>query len=174
MSKVSFESLIMKFAAMPELITKEIEKSMKKSAMKVRDDATKKFGEYQPAEGPYPAWAQLKESTIKEKEKAGGGDDPLIGHYPSGTGNHKRMSLKNAKDAFKRTGKWPMPLRSSIGIETEGLTAAVGTDDPIGKYHEYGTEHIPPRPFLRPALYENKDSIKNNVKEGIQNGIKAL
>jgi len=157
MASTSFESLIKMFATMPEIISKEIEKEIKKSAIKVRDDAVNKFGEYQPAVGPYPAWEELKEDTIKQKEKAGGGEDPLIGHS---NGNGSKV--------------WPQPLRNTIGIKTEGLTAAVGTDDPIGKYHEYGTEHIPPRPFLRPALYENQDNIKNNVKEGIQNGIKSL
>lgn len=157
MAQISFEGLIRKFAEIPELVSREIEKSMKKSAIKVRDDATKKFGEYQLAVGPYPAWEDLKESTIKEKEKVGGAEDPLIGHVES---NGAKV--------------WPQPLRNTIGTKTEGLTAAVGTDDPIGKYHEYGTEHIPPRPFLRPALYENQDVIKNNVKEGIQNGIKSL
>lgn len=157
MSNVSFEELIMKFAVMPKIIEKEIEKSMKKSAMKVRDDATKKFGEYQPAVGPYPAWENLKEVTIKQKTKAGGGEDPLIGHYSG-----------------KKLSKWPAPLRNTIGIKVEGMTAAVGTDDPIGEYHEYGTSHIPPRPFLRPALYENQDTIKNNIKEGMQNAVKNL
>jgi HK97 gp10 family phage protein len=157
MSKVSFKELILKFAELPELVTKEIEKEIKKSAIKIRDDAVKKFGEYQPEVGSYPAWEQLKEATIKQKEKAGGSEDPLIGHSDS---NGSKV--------------WSQPLRNTIGIKTEKLTAAVGTDDPLGEYHEYGTEHIPPRPFLRPALYENQDNIKNNVKEGIQNGVKVL
>ena len=36
-------------------------------AVKVRDDATKKFGHYQPAVGDLPAWAPLKPATVKAK-----------------------------------------------------------------------------------------------------------
>lgn len=169
MKKVNFEELIMKFTEIPELVTKQIELSMKKSAMKVRDDATKKFGEYQPAVGPYPAWETLSLRTVIEKMDRGAeSPQPLIGAYGASQYQEGNRVTKNEI--------WPEHLRNTIGIKAEGLNAAVGTDDPLGKWHEYGTEdeRIPPRPFLRPALYENQDTIKNNVKEAIQNGLKSL
>ena len=169
MASTSFESLIKMFATMPEIISKEIEKEIKKSAIKVRDDAVNKFGEYQPAVGPYPAWEMLSINTVTQKINHGAeGTQPLIGAYGADKFQEGNKATKNEA--------WPQPLRNTIGIKVEGLQAAVGTDDPIGKHHEYGApkKNIPPRPFLRPALYENQDNIKNNVKEGIQNSMKTF
>jgi phage gpG-like protein len=133
-------------------LTKGMKQAVAKGAVKVQSDAKKKFGTYQPAVGPYPAWANLKESTIKQKERAGGGDDPLIGHYPG----------KNSRGGG---GK----LRNSILVQNHGLYSEVGTNDPIAKHHEFGAprKKIPPRPFLRPALYQNQDFIKKQFQEAI-------
>ena len=60
------------------------------------------------------------------------------------------------------------------------MDAAVGTDDPIGEWQEYGTPEaspgtiIPPRPFLRPALYENQEKILENVAEALQEAMKKI
>jgi len=51
-------------------------------------------------------------------------------------------------------------LKRSITNEVEGLTGRVGTNVEYGKYLELGTEHIAPRPFLRPALESNRTKIK--------------
>lgn len=160
MSAISIDGLIKKMALLPEIAQREVQKKMKESAMQVRDTAVKKFGEYQAAEGDYSAWPELKPETVAAKEKAGGAEDPLIGHY----------------DGKAKNKVWPQPLRNTVGTKVDGFAAAVGTDDPLGEWHEYGTEdgHIPPRPFLRPALYENQDNIKNNIKAGLENAIKAL
>lgn len=156
--KTDLATLIMKFAAMPKKISKEVEKSIKKSATEVRDTAVKKFGRYQPQIGPYNRWQLLSQSTSMRKEDAGSpGDDPLIGHYSKGQKNKV----------------WPAHLRNTIGIKVEGMTAAVGSDDPLAAHHEYGApaKNIPPRPFLRPALYENQENIKDNVKEAIREAL---
>lgn len=175
MASIDFNSLIEKLVAAPEAVRNQVENEMKKSAVMVRDEAVKKFGTYQPGVGDLPAWAKLKKSTISQKEEAGSeGDDPLIGHSNS---HGKKI--------------WEAPLSRSIGYKVDGLNAAVGTDDPLGEIHEYGApdtsgEHaksaagknhtsvIPPRPFLRPALYENQDKIKDNIKEGLQDALKDI
>ena len=160
MAYVSMEQLIMKLASIPEKICAEVKKSMKVSAAEVRDTAKKKFGKFQPAVGDFPAWDLLTIETLHRKMDQGGAEseDPLVGHYPPGEGNHV----------------WNQPLRGTIDYKVDGMIAAVGTDDPLGEYHEYGTKHIPPRPFLRPALYESQVKIKENVKDALGEAMKRL
>lgn len=37
--------------------------------------------------------------------------------------------------------------------------------------HEYGTDKIPPRPFIRPAYEENKDKVGENFEDLVDNVI---
>lgn len=166
----TFKSVIAAFTGLNFVMHPLLSKEVNACAIKVRDDATKKFGSYQPGVGEYNAWSELKESTIKAKEKYGGSEDPLIGHY---SGKHKSV--------------WPAPLRTTIETHVKGSTttnwvATVGTRDPLGKYHEYGVSgagknhdvNIPPRPFLRPALFENIDYIQNHLAAIVGSVIKKM
>jgi len=159
---IDLNGLMAKFAQAPNLIDAEMKISISKCTRKVRDTATKKFGSYQPSVGGFPAWAQLKPATIRRKAKAGGGDDPLIGHY-------------TVKSRNRTHG---MPLMSSISdyVTDGGWTGVVGTDDPIGKHHEYGAPkaNIPPRPFLRPALFQEQDFIRVETTNAIARSFRRL
>lgn len=126
-----------------------VSEAIAKTAVQVQATAQRKFGIYQPAEGPFNAWQQLAASTVAAKARAGAeGDDPLIGHYAGASQN----------------SQWPTPLRRSIEIaEHNPLLAEVGTNDPIGLYQELGTATIPPRPFMRPAGYEVAPEFKTEV-----------
>ena len=48
----------------------------------------------------------------------------------------------------------------------KGKTSDVAT---YGAAHEYGSarRNIPPRPYLRPAVVENKEQIAEDIKNGI-------
>lgn len=157
MAKISsLNGLISALSASEGVMMAEMKKAVTKSAVKVQATVKSKFGDYQGAVGPYPAWEPLKEETVKRKLKAGApGDDPLIGHYEGKSKNHV----------------YPTSLRNSILVEVNGLTGQVGTNDPIGKYHEYGTSRIPPRPFLRTALYQNEDFIKDQFREAVKKAL---
>ena len=148
---ISLAALAKKFITMPAKFEACTARRLKIVGSKVREDAMKKFGTYQPAVGPYPAWEPLALSTVYEKGKAGAtSDDPLIGHYPTG----------------KKNTVWGSPLRMAVEtyLEKTGafidMAIQIGTKDPLGKYHEYGTpdaqNHMPPRPWLRPAAFENE------------------
>lgn len=153
--QVTFSQLVAKMTAMPGKLELAAGTALKKAAVEVHKTAVAKFGEYQPAVGPYPAWELLTVGTLHQKmDLAGGGSDPLIGHYPKGEEN----SL------------YPVPLRQSLTIEVDehAMVAYVGTNDPVAKWQEFGTSRgIPPRPFLRPALYENEDYIKRVLSEAV-------
>lgn len=57
-----------------------------------------------------------------------------------------------------RTGE----LRDSItyNMDSNGKEAFVGSDDEKAVWQEFGTSHIPPRPYLAGALYANEEKIK--------------
>lgn len=155
----SIKDVIKAFTTFSVAVHPIVNRELKVCAVKVRDTAVKKFGHYQPAVGGYPAWSPLAASTEKVHERAGAGGDPLIGHY-------------NGKSKNKA---WPAPLRQSIDFRVDGWTATIGTADPLGKYHEFGcigagrghNTTIPPRPFLRPALYQNADFIHKHLAAAI-------
>lgn len=137
------------------LLTAEAIKVVSKTAVRVQARAMSKIGTYQPAVGPFNAWQQLAPSTLAAKRRAGAtGDDPLIGYYAPGHQN----------------SVWPVALRASIEIKRhDPLTAEVGTNDPLGPWQELGTARgIPPRPFMRPAGYEEAPKLKTDMEAVIR------
>ncbi len=152
MERVTLDQLARRFITAPAKIHASVNVAMVKAAVLVRDTAVKKFGEYQPAAGEFPAWEPLKPETVAQKAKAGAaGDDPLIGHYAG----------------KRKNSVWPAPLRMTISMHVEEWVAQVGSDDPLAEYHEYGTVNIPPRPFLRPSLFEKAEEVQELVSEGM-------
>lgn len=89
------------------------------------------IGHYQPGSGQFVQWAQLAESTEAQKAAKG---------YP-----------QNAP--LEATGE----MRDSISHRVEagllGAKIVVGTNDEKMAYHEFGTEKMPPRPVLGPAMF---------------------
>jgi len=51
-------------------------------------------------------------------------------------------------------------LRESIQHQLEPDTVTIGSENDIAVYQEEGTEDIPARPFLGPAMYEERAEIK--------------
>ncbi len=105
----------------------------------IQKSAQAEIGEYQPAIGPFPAWADLSDATLSDKESKG-----FAVPYP-----------------LLRTGD----LRDSIQYEVSAFEAIIGSTSPIAAFQEFGTNStgwgagIPPRPFIGPAAYKNKENI---------------
>ena len=60
-------------------------------------------------------------------------------------------------------------LRRSIEHGVEGNdTAYVGTNVEYGKYVEYGTSRMKPRPFLKQALTNHLDEYKKLIEVGMR------
>lgn len=75
-------------------------------------------------------------------------------HHPSLPGNPPAPDTGNLRASVHYT------------IETSGQTiiGRVGTDVEYGKMLEYGTSKIAPRPWLKPALDNNKDFIEKTIR----------
>jgi phage gpG-like protein len=103
-------------------------------AVKVEQTAKAEIGHYQAGIGPFPAWADLADSTEEHKAKMG---------YPS--------------DApLEATGE----MRDSITHTNHALEAVIGSTDPKLVYHEFGTLKMPARPVMGPAVLRNKEYIR--------------
>lgn len=114
-----------------------LHEGLEKCAKLVEKTAKEEIGEYQAAAGPFPAWAELADSTKEERVRLGfTEDDPLL-----------------------RTGA----LRDSITHETNGLEAVIGSTSPVMAYMEFGTATIPARPAIGPAAYRNKERIQSII-----------
>ena len=125
------------------MATVAAEHAMGKAAKVVQEDAKARIGEYQKATGPFPEWQPLAESTEAEKARHGYAlDAPLL-----------------------RTGD----MRDSIETEHNALEAIIGSKDPVARYQEFGTDRIPPRPFLGPAVFDSREKIHKLIGDAVAN-----
>ena len=114
----------------------------------IEKDAKAQIGHYQDAVGPFQDWAPLADSTEAEKARKGYPlDAPLL-----------------------REGN----LRDSIEHEVARGEAVVGSKSDVAEYQEFGTATIPPRPFIGPAAFKNKEAIERvlgaTLVEGLTGG----
>lgn len=60
-------------------------------------------------------------------------------------------------------------LRNSITHEVEGRFAVIGTPVEYGPHVELGTSRSKAQPYLRPAIEENRDTIKKIITDELKN-----
>lgn len=129
----SLEAFALHLLLIQKAVRKTQQQALGIACQIIENDAAAQIGHYQDSHGDYPAWAQLADSTEEEKSRLG---------YPS--------------DApLERTGE----LKESFSHKVQGLEAIVGSTDPKMVYHEFGTDRMPPRPALGPALFKNREQI---------------
>jgi len=113
----------------------------------IQDASKRKFGHYQPDHGLFEEWAELKDATQEQRQREGySPNDPL---YRSGE------------------------LMESIEFSVVTNSVFVGSKNPIMAYQELGTNHIPPRPVLGAAMFENRDKIKKIVAQSVRLWLKS-
>lgn len=137
-------SLIAHFVTLELSIHLAAEHALEKSAVLIEKTAKEELGYYLDAVGPFPAWDQLADSTIAHHNRFGVGDTPLV-----------------------LTGE----LYASIEHESAGSEAVIGSKMEIAAYQEFGTEKIPPRPFMGPAVFVNKEKIEKIMAHGMVEGL---
>ena len=64
-------------------------------------------------------------------------------------------------------------LRDSIGAQSEGLSAAVGSSDPAAAPQEMGTTRLPPRPFLAPVAASMGEDVARKVGAAVSAALKG-
>lgn len=144
---MDLEQLARQLSSASASIATGLEASFRVIVKEIEETAKEEIGIYQPAYGPFDAWAPLAESTKADRVRQGySEDEPLL-----------------------RSGEF----RDSIGSEVVGLAAIVGTKSEIGLWQEVGTAHIPPRPFIGPAYIRKIDSLMEAIGMAFSKGFKA-
>ena len=136
----SFGGFAEHLLGMAAIQTMAVHKALDAGAKRIEKDARESIGTYQDAAGPFPEWAALADSTVKDRVRQGyAPDEPLL-----------------------REGD----LRDSITHQVEGASEAViGSNDDVAVYQELGTVHIPPRPFLGLAAVHNEHRLVRGIQE---------
>ena len=80
---------------------------------------------------------------------------------PPGATDHDRPWL--------RTGA----LHDSIAAQSDGLAAAIGSNDPAAAPQELGTNKLPPRPFLAPVATEMGQAVAQSVGQAVAAALKG-
>lgn len=124
MKIADFQKLVPQIKAAIEL---HVQTTLVEMAEKIAEDARGYIGHDQ------SDWPPLAESTIKNKERLGQPDAPLLA-----------------------TGA----LRDSIQVQVENHRALIGTDEKQAEYLEVGTADMPPRPFLSKSMMANAATIE--------------
>lgn len=125
-------------------VQREAEEGLKRSARVISDAARAKLGYYQPAAGPFVAWAPLADRTLEQHARYGVGDTPEM-----------------------LTGE----LYGSIEDEAHGNEAVSGSRMVIAGYQEVGTPNMPPRPIFGPAAWTSREAIEKIMGAAAMKGM---
>jgi phage gpG-like protein len=126
-------------------IALELGHGLDKVLERIEMTAKAEFGQYQSAQGPFPAWPELAEATKDDRVHQGYAEnEPLL-----------------------RSGD----TRDSVERERDGLEGVVGSKDENLVFHEFGTATIPARPVLGPAAFVNKGAIQRLVGAALVAGL---
>lgn len=148
----SFEQAAALFLARAAELRVELEAGLHKVGAHIETVAKEEIGHYQPAEGPFPAWAPLAQTTLEG-----------WGGYPGKI----ELGYAPPDNPLLRTGE----MRESIGHEVHDLEAVIGSNDETLLYQELGTAAMPPRPVLGPAAHKSKPAIEMLIGAALVTGI---
>lgn len=110
----------------------------------IQEDARGRLGSYHSRVGPFPMWDELAESTkVNRLAKGYTDDEPLL----------RDGTLQ--KSISKEVTPWAVAVGVRHGLPSDRADATMGD---IAMWQEFGAArlgkpHIPPRPFIGPALY---------------------
>lgn len=137
-------SFALHLATLEVAVQRRAEGALNQAAQVIEQAAKDEIGHYQPAVGGHPAWSQLADATLAHHASMGVGDTPLM-----------------------VTGE----LYASIEHESVGGSAVIGTKMDVGAYQEFGTDTIPPRPFMGPAAFTSKGKVEKIMARAVVAGL---
>lgn len=144
MDFADLERLALHFVALEVAVQEHAERGLDKALEVIEKEAKAELGHYQPEVGPFNAWPELAESTLKHHEALGVGESPLLVHGG---------------------------LYASIEHERHGPEGVVGSKEDVAAYQELGTATIPPRPFIGPAAFKSQAKVEKVMGEAAVKGL---
>lgn len=88
-------------------------------------------------------------------------NNKTVAHHPSMPGNPPAIDTDNLRNS----------IRYEIheeGKEVYGIVGSSQLDENYAVYTEYGTSKMKPRPWLRPAMRDNNEFIRNNIAKAVK------
>lgn len=185
-----FDQLFKALNSIPKQVDAATKRGLKRGATKVMRKAKEKLGSYQSESGPYPAWKNLKPDTVARKFTVKSG--PNKGFF-----NKKGLKLLHQPGGWRVGSSADAPLVDTgllrqaittddgdlnskgimyVGVASGGGEPGKGDPADYAAAHEFGyaPKNIPERPYLRPALHESQDAIKEAVTSELIKGLRQL
>lgn len=100
-------------------------------------------------------------------------DGPPVA-FVGGAGSHNLSAVHQASAPGEPPKTDTGGLASSIAIVLGTNEARVGTGLTYGKYLEFGTTRMEPRPWLHPSLLENTETLRRLVSRLAEDAVKDL
>lgn len=123
------------------------------------------------------------DATLRSLDRLGVSMDAEIAAAVSKTADGvletAEKSIRKKKRGKKEAGRWVSPpgkppntdsgkLLRSLGIQKRGTEADVYSDDFKAPLLEFGTQSMPARPFLQPALQKNRFVFYKRLREVVK------
>jgi HK97 gp10 family phage protein len=94
--------------------------------------------------------------------------------FVEGEAKRNIRDIKQNEDKLVDTARMLNSLTYEILKMEFNIRGFVGTNVFYAKFHELGTKDIPPRPYLRPALTENIDRVKEILTQGLNTAARRI
>jgi phage gpG-like protein len=65
-------------------------------------------------------------------------------------------------------------LLASIGVYTEDDVALIGSLSDVAMYQEFGTLHVPPRPFLAPVAAAGGEAAASAIGAAVADAVRGI
>lgn len=88
---------------------------------------------------------------------------------------YRRRSVSHQASApgeYPKTDRGQLVASLFFKVGTDKLSAFFGTKLDYGKYLEFGTGRMAPRPWLRPTFKANKASITARIKQAVSDALR--
>jgi len=134
------------FASMEQGLHHAEHAALERAAVIVETEAKAEIGTYQPDAGPFAAWAELQDSTKRDRVAKGFSEnEPLL-----------------------RTGEMRDSVEHTVKMDFgPGGVAHIGSDSLIAVYQELGTVRIPARHFLGGAAFRKEREVQQVLGHGV-------
>jgi hypothetical protein len=150
----SFGDLAKHLERVAKVMPKETTKTLEKIGKHVEQVAKDKIGHIQQASGEFNGWADLADATQQAHIQA-----IVDGEAAPDAGPNSALLIKG-------------DLRESIkhSLEKNGRehTLSVGSESQIAYWQEMGTDTIPPRPAIGPAMFESEKMGRDLLGETVE------
>jgi HK97 gp10 family phage protein len=173
-----FDQLFRTLQSIPVAADRAIQKGLKRGAVIVMKRAKAKLGTYQEASGSFKSWALLKPETVRRKHLSKSGSGKLTRAGKAYLKKHGAWGAGGDDDSpLVYTGHLRQAITTDftdiehgvayVGVGSGSTKSGVASPSDYAATHEFGTFHVPARPYLRPALEESREEIKEAVAQAL-------